>query len=208
MASYVFYDIQDALEKLDTLREIVGAHEEKLSELADDSKEAKENQAGIEESVGKVMQKLDEIKTELASILPGLGKLHEVVKQHMAEVIAALQVVQKPVEQEKLTMDKFELAPKFQEMLLRHKTDILTRQNEMEKSLAYHCRKLDIMFLQKQNHLEENLVKKINQLEQQMQQQLNRMEEMNLTKHKEITQRFDTVVGLLQKFSIVNTIGL
>ena len=52
----------------------------------------------------------------------------------MAEVIAALQVVQKPVEQEKLTMDKFELAPKFQEMLLRHKTDILTRQNEMEKS--------------------------------------------------------------------------
>ena len=107
----------------------------------------------------------------------------------MAEVIAALQVVQKPVEQEKLTMDKFELAPKFQEMLLHHKTDILTRQNEMEKSLAYHCRKLDIMFLQKQNHFEENLVKKINQLEQQMQQRLNRMEEMNLTKHKEITQR-------------------
>ena len=73
MASYVFYDIQDALEKLDTLREIIGAHEEKLSELADDSKEAKENQASIEESVGKVMQKLDEIKTELSSILPGLG---------------------------------------------------------------------------------------------------------------------------------------
>ncbi|RLM74841.1 uncharacterized protein C2845_PM15G19280 [Panicum miliaceum] len=112
----------------------------------------------------------------------GLGKLDEAVKQQMAEVIAALQVVQKPVEQEQLTKDKFELAPKFQEVLLRHKADILARQNEMEKSLSYQCRKLDTMFLQKQNHLE-----------QQMQERLNLMEEMNLTKHNEIIQRFDTV---------------
>lgn len=113
--------------------------------MVDDSKDAKENQAGIEDG-GEVMQKLDEMKTELASIVPGLGKLDELVKQHMDEVIAALQVVQKPVEREQLK-NKFKLAPKILEVLLLHKASILVMQNEMEKSLTYQRHKLDTMLL-------------------------------------------------------------
>lgn len=84
--SEVFNNVQDVLEKLRALEEIADGHDDKLFELVGSHTEAKEKQEEIEESVGEVMLKLQDLekvientKTELTSmvqlILPRLATL-------------------------------------------------------------------------------------------------------------------------------------
>lgn len=212
--SEVFNNVQDVLEKLRALEEIADGHDDKLFELVGSHTEAKEKQEEIEESVGEVMLKLQDLekvientKTELTSmvqlILPRLATLEGEVKLHKAEVIAAFQgVIQKPVEQEEMTKkEKFELVSKIQEMLQCHKVDVFAKQNKMEASFLAHCQKLDTTFVHKHNSLEQNLIRQMKQLEESMQSRLHLIEEENLKKHNEMTEKFDTMIGLLQKLS-------
>jgi len=97
--------------------------------------------------------------------------------------------------------EKFELVSKIQEMLQCHKVDVFAKQNKMEASFLAHCQKLDTTFVHKQNSLEQNLIRQMKQLEESMQSRLHLIEEENLKKHNEMTEKFDTMIGLLQKLS-------